>query len=232
MTAVFFIRGHLWNQCLGTCIPVGSGRKYHVRFIQISTDEVYGTTYDLERFTEESPVRPNSPYSASKAGADMLVRSYRQTHGLPVNIIRSSNNYGPYQHTEKLIPLMITKAAQDQPLPVYGDGLNVRDWLHVEDHCRAIDLVLHKGVNGEVYNVGGSSERTNLEVVKYILLSQGKPEDLITFLPDRPGHDKRYAVDCTKIKELGWIQRYTTFERGLESTIQWYLGHRDWWKNS
>lgn len=216
---------------LGTQVLLELAQNYGVqKFVQISTDEVYGTLGDDGLFTETTPLAPNSPYSSSKAGADLLVRAYHETFGLPVNITRCSNNYGPYQFPEKLIPLMIMNALDEKPLPVYGDGLNVRDWLHVEDHCSAIDLVLHKGVNGEVYNVGGNNERTNLQIVKTILEHLNKPETLIQFVQDRPGHDKRYAIDATKIKtELGWEPKYT-FDSGIKQTIHWYLEHKDWWQ--
>ncbi|MES0857704.1 dTDP-glucose 4,6-dehydratase [Geobacillus sp. G4] len=216
----------------GTQVLLDAAKKYGVKkYIQISTDEVYGTLGETGYFTETTPLAPNSPYSASKAGADLLVRAYHETYGLPVNITRCSNNYGPYHFPEKLIPLMIINALNDRPLPVYGDGLNVRDWLHVEDHCSAIDLVLHKGRNGEVYNIGGNNERTNIEVVKAILRYLNKPESLITFVEDRLGHDRRYAIDATKIREeLGWQPRYT-FEEGLKKTIDWYLENRSWWEN-
>ncbi|AEH46350.1 dTDP-glucose 4,6-dehydratase [Parageobacillus thermoglucosidasius] len=215
----------------GTQVLLDAAKKYGVKkYIQISTDEVYGTLGETGYFTETTPLAPNSPYSASKACADLLVRAYHETYGLPVNITRCSNNYGPYHFPEKLIPLMIINALNDQPLPVYGDGLNVRDWLHVEDHCSAIDLVLHKGRNGEVYNIGGNNERTNIEVVKAILRYLNKPESLITFVEDRLGHDRRYAIDATKIrKELGWKPKYT-FEEGLKKTIDWYLENRSWWE--
>jgi dTDP-glucose 4,6-dehydratase len=216
----------------GTQVLLDAAKKYGVKkYVQISTDEVYGTLGETGYFTETTPLAPNSPYSASKAGADLLVRAYHETYGLPVNITRCSNNYGPYHFPEKLIPLMIINALNDRPLPVYGDGLNVRDWLHVEDHCSAIDLVLHKGRNGEVYNIGGNNERTNIEVVKAILRYLNKPESLITFVEDRLGHDRRYAIDATKIREeLGWQPRYT-FEEGLKKTIDWYLENRSWWEN-
>jgi len=216
---------------LGTQVLLDLAKQYGVRkFVQISTDEVYGSLGDEGYFTENTPLAPNSPYSASKAGADLLVRAYHETYGLPVNITRCSNNYGPYQFPEKLIPLMIKNALEDKPLPVYGDGSNVRDWLHVEDHCRAIDLVLHHGVSGEVYNIGGNNERTNLQIVRTILEYLNKPESLIQFVQDRPGHDKRYAIDAAKIrKELGWTPRYT-FDEGIRQTIEWYLTHRDWWQ--
>ena len=216
----------------GTQVLLDAAKKYGVKkYVQVSTDEVYGTLGDSGYFTEETPLAPNSPYSASKAGADLLVQAYHETFGLPVNITRCSNNYGPYHFPEKLIPLMILNALNDKPLPVYGDGLNVRDWLHVEDHCSAIDLVVHKGVNGEVYNVGGHNERTNIDVVKTILSHLNKPESLIKFVEDRLGHDRRYAIDATKLRtELGWEPKYI-FETGLEQTIDWYLNNRSWWEN-
>ncbi|MFF2480872.1 dTDP-glucose 4,6-dehydratase [Paenibacillus sp. NPDC058071] len=214
---------------LGTQTLLDLARKHNVsKFVQVSTDEVYGTLGDTGLFTEETPLAPNSPYSASKAAADLLVRAYHETFGLAVNITRCSNNYGPYQFPEKLIPLMIQNALQDKPLPVYGDGLNVRDWLYVEDHCSAIDLVLHKGKNGEVYNVGGNNERNNLHVVKTILQELGKPESLISYVKDRPGHDRRYAIDADKIRnELGWSPRFP-YETGIKETIQWYLNNKEW----
>jgi dTDP-glucose 4,6-dehydratase len=214
---------------LGTQTLLDLAKQYKVgKFVQISTDEVYGTLGDTGLFTEETPLAPNSPYSASKAGADLLVRAYHETYGLNVNITRCSNNYGPYQFPEKLIPLMIRNAIEDKPLPVYGDGLHVRDWLYVEDHCSAVDLVLHKGVSGEVYNIGGNNERTNIEVVKTILAELGKPESLIRFVKDRPGHDRRYGIDATKIRrELGWKPKYS-YETGIQETIRWYLVNQDW----
>lgn len=216
----------------GTQVLLDVAKKYGVKkYVQVSTDEVYGTLGDSGYFTEETALAPNSPYSASKAGADLLVQAYHETFGLPVNITRCSNNYGPYHFPEKLIPLMILNALNDKPLPVYGDGLNVRDWLHVEDHCSAIDLVVHKGANGEVYNVGGHNERTNIDVVKTILSHLNKPESLIKFVEDRLGHDRRYAIDATKLRiELGWEPKYI-FETGLEQTIDWYLNNRSWWEN-
>jgi dTDP-glucose 4,6-dehydratase len=216
---------------LGTQTLLELSRQYKVqKFVQISTDEVYGTLGPEGLFTEETPLAPNSPYSASKAGADLLVRAYHETYGLPVNITRCSNNYGPYQFPEKLIPLMIRQALADQPLPVYGDGLNIRDWLYVEDHCSAIDLVIHKGRIGEIYNVGGRNERTNLQVVRTILQVLGKPESLITFVEDRPGHDRRYAIDAEKIRrELGWKPQHD-YESGIRATIRWYLEHQEWLK--
>jgi len=198
------------------------------KYIQISTDEVYGTLGEEGYFTETTPLAPNSPYSASKAAADLMVRAYHETFKLPINITRCSNNYGPYQFPEKLIPLMISNALDDKALPVYGDGLHVRDWLHVHDHCTAIDLVLHQGRDGGVYNIGGNNEKQNMELVKLILKILDKPESLITSVEDRKGHDRRYAIDSSKIqKELGWKPKYT-FETGITETIQWYLDHQDW----
>lgn len=215
---------------LGTQVLLDAARKYDItKFVQVSTDEVYGTLGETGFFTETTPLEPNSPYSSSKAGGDLLVRAYHETFGLPVNITRCSNNYGPYQFPEKLIPLMISKALADESLPIYGDGLNVRDWLYVEDHCSAIDLVIHKGQNGEVYNVGGHNERTNIQIVKTILEQLGKPESLMTFVKDRPGHDRRYGIDPTKImSELGWKPRHN-FETGIKETIAWYLQNKEWW---
>lgn len=216
---------------LGTQTLLELSKQYGVKkFVQVSTDEVYGTLGDTGLFTEQTPLAANSPYSASKAGADLLVRAYHETFGLPVNITRCSNNYGPFQFPEKLIPLMIQNALQDKPLPVYGDGLNVRDWLYVEDHCSAIDLVIHKGVNGEVYNVGGRNERNNIQVVKTILEELGKPESLIHFVKDRLGHDRRYAIDADKIRnELGWTPKHD-YESGIRATIRWYLDNEEWMK--
>lgn len=215
---------------LGTQVLLDAAKKYGVtKFVQVSTDEVYGTLGETGLFTEETPLTPNSPYSASKAGGDLLVRAYHETFGLPVNITRCSNNYGPYQFLEKLIPLMISRALNDQALPIYGDGLNIRDWLYVEDHCSAIDLVIHKGRVGEVYNIGGNNERTNLHIVKNILAELNKPESLITYVQDRPGHDRRYGIDPTKItQELGWKPKHN-FETGIKETIQWYLNNKEWW---
>ena len=219
---------------IGTQVLMDACRKTGVsRFHQISTDEVYGDL-PLDRpdlfFTEQTPIHASSPYSAAKAGADLLVQAYHRTFGLPVTISRCSNNYGPYHFPEKLIPLMITRALADQSLPVYGNGANVRDWLHVSDHCTAIDLILRHGRVGEVYNIGGHNERTNLEVVRTILKALNKPESLIHFVKDRPGHDLRYAIDPTKIEtELGWKPQYT-FDTGILQTIDWYLTHRDWWE--
>ncbi|GAK43444.1 dTDP-glucose 4,6-dehydratase [Paenibacillus sp. TCA20] len=215
---------------LGTQVLLDAAKKYGVtKFVQVSTDEVYGSLGETGLFTEETPLQPNSPYSASKAGGDLLVRAYHETFGLPVNITRCSNNYGPYQFPEKLIPLIISRALNDQELPVYGDGLNIRDWLYVEDHCSAIDLVIHQGVVGEVYNIGGNNERTNIHIVKTILRELNKPESLITYVKDRPGHDRRYGIDPTKItKELGWNPKHQ-FETGIKETIQWYLSNKEWW---
>lgn len=200
------------------------------KYLQVSTDEVYGELGAEGYFTEETPLAPNSPYSASKAGADMLVRSYFETYGMNVNITRCSNNYGPYHFPEKLIPLMITNAMDGKELPIYGDGLNVRDWLHVKDHCQAIDLVLRKGVKGEVYNIGGHNERTNNQIVDIIVEKLGVSRELITYVEDRLGHDKRYAIDPTKLEnELGWKPEYT-FDTGIVETIDWYLANEDWWR--
>ncbi len=225
----------LRTNVMGTQVLMDACRKYDVsRYHQVSTDEVYGDL-PLDRpdllFTEETPLHASSPYSASKASADLIVLSYFRTFHLPVTITRCSNNYGPYQFPEKLIPLMISRALSDKPLPVYGKGENVRDWLHVLDHCSAIDLVLRKGRPGEVYNVGGHNERTNLMVVKAILQALDKPESLIEFVKDRPGHDLRYAIDPGKIhRELGWLPE-TLFEAGIEKTVRWYLYNRPWWES-
>ena len=199
-----------------------------VKYLQVSTDEVYGALGKEGMFRETTPLSPNSPYSASKASADLMVRAYHNTFGLPCNITRCSNNYGPYQFPEKLIPLMINNAKADKPLPVYGDGMQIRDWLHVKDHCAAIATVLEKGVDGEVYNIGGNNEKANIYIVGLILQTLGKGEDLITHVKDRPGHDRRYAIDNTKITtQLGWAPAYT-FEEGIAETIQWYLDHQTW----
>lgn len=201
-----------------------------IRFLHISTDEVYGSLGETGAFSEETSLAPNSPYSASKGAADMMVRSYYPTYGLSVLITRCSNNYGPYQFPEKLIPLMVSNAMEDQELPIYGDGMNIRDWIYVEDHCRALDRVLRQGRDGEVYNVGGGSERTNLYVAKSILDRLGKPHSLIRYVADRPGHDRRYAIDFSKIeRELGW-KPTVSFEEGIDRTIEWYQIHREWWK--
>lgn len=225
----------LKTNIMGTQVLMDACRKYGIkRYHQVSTDEVYGDL-PLDQpelfFTEETPIHTSSPYSSSKAGADLLVLAYYRTFGLPVSITRCSNNYGPYHFPEKLIPLMISRALADEALPVYGKGENVRDWLYVKDHCSAIDLVMRKGRVGEVYNVGGHNERTNLEVVKTILAQLGKPESLITYVTDRPGHDMRYAIDPTKIHtELGWLPE-TKFDDGIKATIDWYLENESWWKN-
>ena len=202
--------------------------KEGVKYLQVSTDEVYGALGATGLFTEKTPLAPNSPYSASKASADFVVRAYAQTYGMPVNITRCSNNYGPYQFPEKLIPLMINNCLAEKNLPVYGDGMQIRDWLYVEDHCAAITTVLEKGVLGEAYNIGGNNEKANIEIVKLIIGSTGKTEDLIVHVKDRPGHDRRYAIDNTKITtELGWAPAYT-FETGMAQTIEWYLSHKQW----
>lgn len=225
----------LQTNIIGTQVMMDACRKYDVkRYHQVSTDEVYGDL-PLDRtdlfFTEETPIHTSSPYSASKAAADLLVQAYYRTYGLPATISRCSNNYGPYHFPEKLIPLMIANALNDKPLPVYGKGENVRDWLYVEDHCAAIDLIIHNGTVGEVYNIGGHNERTNLQVVKTILKELGKPESLITYVTDRKGHDMRYAIDPSKIqKELGW-EPTTLFDDGIKQTITWYLENRAWWEN-
>lgn len=224
----------LKTNILGTQVLLDASRKYNVkRFHQVSTDEVYGDL-PLDRsdlkFTESSPLRPSSPYSASKASADLLVLAYHRTYGVPVTISRCSNNYGPYQFPEKLIPLMIINALNDRPLPVYGDGRNVRDWIHVKDHCEAIDIIIHRGKEGEIYNIGGENERANIDVVRMILKELGKPESLIRFVKDRPGHDRRYALDISRMKkEFGWSPKIS-FEEGLKSTIKWYLENRSWWE--
>ncbi|MGZ7095960.1 MAG: dTDP-glucose 4,6-dehydratase [Methanobacterium sp.] len=219
------------SNVLGTQVLLEAAKKYNIKkYLQISTDEVYGSLGDTGYFSEDTPLAPNSPYSASKASADLMVRAYNQTFNLPVNITRCSNNYGPYQFPEKLIPLMISNAMEDKPLPIYGDGKNVRDWLHVHDHCSAIDVVLHNGKVGEIYNIGGNNEKTNIEIVKLILKNLGKDESLIKYVKDRPGHDRRYAIDSTKIQEeLKWKPEYT-FENGLSETIKWYLDNRNWWE--
>ena len=222
----------LKTNILGTQVLMDACRKYGIkRYHQVSTDEVYGDL-PLDRpdlyFTEETPIHTSSPYSASKAGADLLVLAYHRTFKLPVTISRCSNNYGPYHFPEKLIPLMIQKALKNEPLPVYGNGSNVRDWLYVGDHCNAIDLIVRNGKDGEVYNIGGHNERSNLEVVKTILKALNKPETLITYVKDRPGHDLRYAMDPTKIEtELGWKPEYN-FDTGIQETIKWNLNHQDW----
>lgn len=225
----------LQTNILGTQVLMDACRKYGIkRYHQVSTDEVYGDL-PLDRtdlfFTEDTPIHTSSPYSASKASADLLVLAYYRTYKLPVTITRCSNNYGPYHFPEKLIPLVISRALADETVPVYGKGENVRDWLHVEDHCSAIDLVIRKGREGEIYNIGGHNEKTNLEVVKSILQYLGKPESLINYVTDRPGHDMRYAIDPAKIhSELGWLPA-TKFDDGIKKTIDWYLDNKDWWQN-
>ena len=224
----------LQTNIIGTSVLMDASRKYGIaRYHQVSTDEVYGDL-PLDRpdllFTETTPLHTSSPYSSSKAAADLLVQAYHRTYGLPVTISRCSNNYGPYHFPEKLIPLMIANALADKPLPVYGKGLNVRDWLYVEDHCRAVDLVIRKGREGEVYNIGGHNEMRNIDIVKLICRELGKPESLITFVADRKGHDMRYAIDPAKIhEELGWLPE-TRFEDGIKKTIRWYLENRPWWE--
>ncbi|PIE96003.1 dTDP-glucose 4,6-dehydratase [Bacillus fungorum] len=215
----------------GTQHLLHAAKQYGVKkYVQISTDEVYGTLGETGFFTEDTPLAPNSPYSASKASADLLVRAYYETFGLPVNITRCSNNYGPFHFPEKLIPLMIINTLHNKPLPIYGDGLQVRDWLHVEDHCRAIDLILHNGRIGEVYNIGGNNEYTNIAVVKKIITYLGKSESLIQYVLDRPGHDRRYAIDSMKLQtELGWSPLHT-FDAGIKQTIQWYVENEKWWR--
>ncbi len=216
---------------LGTQVLLERCRARNIpRFVQISTDEVYGSLGEHGAFTEETQLAPNSPYSASKAAADLLVRAYHRTYGMDAVITRCSNNYGPYQFPEKLIPLMITNALADRELPVYGDGMHVRDWIHVKDHCRAIDLVLRKGRGGEIYNIGSTSEHPNIEIVRHILKRLDKPESLMCFVKDRPGHDRRYAMDPSKVRrELGW-EPLIAHEEGLDQTIMWYIEHEEWWK--
>ena len=225
----------LQTNILGAATLMDACRKYGIRrYHQISTDEVYGDltlSADARPFTEQALIRPSSPYSSSKASADLLVMAYHRTYGLPVSISRCSNNYGPYQFPEKLIPLMIANALADKPLPVYGEGLNVRDWLYVEDHCKAIDLIIHKGRAGEIYNIGGHNEMRNIDIVKLICKELGKSESLITHVTDRKGHDMRYAIDPTKIhNELGWLPE-TKFADGIKKTIKWYLENQKWWKD-
>ena len=225
----------LQTNIIGTSVLLDACRKYSIkRYHQVSTDEVYGDL-PLDRtdlfFTEETPIHTSSPYSASKASADLLVQAYYRTFKVPITISRCSNNYGPYHFPEKLIPLMIANALNDKPLPVYGNGANVRDWLYVEDHCAAIDMIIHDGTVGEVYNIGGHNERTNLQVVKTIINELGKDESLITYVTDRAGHDMRYAIDPTKIhNELGWAPT-TSFDVGIKKTIKWYLDNKEWWGN-
>ncbi len=216
---------------LGTQVLLEVTKKFEIeKFIQISTDEVYGSLGPVGKFTEDMPLLPNSPYAASKASADLLCRAYFKTFGIPVIVTRCSNNFGPYQFPEKLIPLMIINALNDKPLPVYGDGKNVRDWIYVLDHCRAIDFVIQRGKPGEIYNIGASNEWQNIDIVKLILRKLGKSESLIKFVKDRPGHDRRYAMDWTKIKkELGWEPIYT-FDEAITETINWYIQNEHWWQ--
>ncbi len=225
----------LKTNILGTQVLMDASREFEVkRYHQVSTDEVYGDL-PLDRpdlfFTEETPIHTSSPYSASKAAADLLVQAYCRTYNFPATISRCSNNYGPYHFPEKLIPLMIANALAEKPLPVYGEGLNIRDWLYVEDHCSAIDLIIHNGKVGEVYNIGGHNEKANIDVVKIIIKELGKSEDLITYVTDRKGHDMRYAIDPAKIhRELGWLPA-TKFDDGIKKTIKWYLDNKPWWEN-
>jgi len=216
---------------LGTQVLLDAALKFKVnRYVQISTDEVYGSLGPIGKFSETTPLAPNSPYSASKTSADLFVRAFYETYGLNTIITRCSNNYGPYQFPEKLIPLFITNAFADQELPLYGDGMNIRDWIFVTDHCKAIDLVLHQGKSGQVYNIGGNEEKDNTEITKTILKALNKPESLIKYVKDRPGHDRRYAIDDSKIKnELGWSQEYD-FETGMNQTVKWYIENKDWWE--
>jgi len=217
---------------VGTQVLLDAAKEFGIKkFVHVSTDEVYGEL-DFDPtvfFTEATPLQPNSPYSASKASSDLLVRAYHETYDLPVNITRCSNNYGPFQFPEKLIPLTISRVLNEQNVPVYGDGKNIRDWLHVLDHCSAVDLIMHEGLNGDVYNIGGHNEKTNLEVVKLIISTLKKSENLIEFVTDRLGHDKRYAIDPTKLEKLGWKPTYN-FATGIEQTIQWYLDNKKWWE--
>jgi dTDP-glucose 4,6-dehydratase len=215
---------------VGTQVLLEAARAAGIsKFLHVSTDEVYGSLGPEGLFTETTPIHPNSPYAASKASSDLLALAWQHTYGLPVVVTRCSNNYGPYQFPEKLIPLMVCNAMRDIPLPVYGDGLNVRDWLHVRDHCAALLTVLRRGVAGEVYNIGGSNEWANIDIVKLVLRLLGKPESLISYVRDRPGHDRRYAIDATRIhRELGW-KPTVSFDQGLAETVRWYVDHRTWW---
>lgn len=222
--------GFVLTDVYGVFVLLEACHKFEVeRFLHISTDEVYGSIPEGS-FIEGDALEPNSPYSASKAGGELLIRSYHKTYGLPVIVTRGSNNYGEYQYPEKLIPLFITNAIDDKPLPVYGDGKQVRDWIYVLDHCEGIDIALHKGEPGSIYNVGGGNERTNIEVTKLILSILGKPETLMKYVADRPGHDTRYSIDCTRLKALGWSPRHT-FETGLEQTVKWYVENESWWRS-
>jgi len=221
----------LRTNILGTQVLLDAARKAKVaRYLQISTDEVYGSLGATGHFTEESPLKPNSPYAASKTSADLLVRAYGKTFGLPALVTRCSNNYGPYQFPEKLIPFFVTLLHEGKPVPVYGDGMNVRDWIHVDDHSRAVDAVLRRGRPGEIYNVGGGNERTNIEITKLLIAAMGKDERSMKFVPDRPGHDRRYAIDDAKIRaELGVVPR-VPFEEGLRGTVRWYIDNEPWWR--
>lgn len=221
----------LRTNILGTQVLLEAARKQGVaRFVQISTDEVYGSLGPSGQFSEDSPLRPNSPYAASKTSADMLVRAYFKTYGLPAIVTRCSNNYGPYQFPEKIIPFFVTLLKENKPVPIYGDGMNVRDWIHVDDHSRAVEVVLLSGVPGEVYNVGGGNERTNIEITKLLLAAVGKPESLLTFVPDRPGHDRRYAIDDRKIRGELDVAPQVPFEEGIRATVRWYLENEPWWR--
>jgi len=221
--------GFVHTDVLGTKVLLDAAKQYKIdRYLQISTDEVYGSI-DEGEFTETHPLLPNSPYSASKAGGDMMVRAYHVTYGIPAMITRASNNYGPYQYPEKLIPLFVTNAIDDLQVPLYGDGMNVRDWLYVIDHCEAVDHVLHHGVVGEIYNIGGGNEKTNRDITGIILKTLKKPDSLIKPVADRPGHDRRYAVDCTKINKLGWNPSHR-FEEAIIETINWYVKNESWWR--
>jgi dTDP-glucose 4,6-dehydratase len=221
----------LRTNILGTQVLLDAARKAKIaRYLQISTDEVYGSLGATGKFSEESPLAPNSPYAASKTSADLLVRAYGKTFGLPVLVTRCSNNYGPYQFPEKLIPFFVTLLREGKPVPVYGDGMNVRDWIHVEDHSRAVDAVLRRGRPGGIYNVGGGNERTNIEITKLLIAAMGKDERSMKFVPDRPGHDRRYAIDDAKIRaELGVVPR-VPFEEGLGATVRWYIDNEPWWR--
>jgi len=221
----------LRTNILGTQVLLDAARKFGVaRYLQISTDEVYGSLGSEGRFSEESPLKPNSPYAASKTSADLLVRAYGKTFGLPVLVTRCSNNYGPYQFPEKLIPFFVTLLREGKPVPVYGDGMNVRDWIHVDDHSRAVDAVLRRGRPGDIYNVGGGNERTNIEITKLLIAAMGKDGKSMKFVPDRPGHDRRYAIDDAKIRaELGVVPQ-VPFEEGLRDTVRWYIDNEPWWR--
>jgi dTDP-glucose 4,6-dehydratase len=221
----------LRTNVLGAQVLLDAARKHGVaRFVQISTDEVYGSLGATGKFSEDSPLRPNSPYAASKTAADLLVRAFFKTYGLPAIVTRCSNNYGPYQFPEKIIPFFVTLLKQDKQVPVYGDGMNVRDWIHVDDHSRAVEAVLLRGKPGEVYNVGGGNERTNIEITKLLLAAMGKPESFLKFVPDRPGHDRRYAIDDTKIRTGLGVSPRVPFEEGIRETVRWYLENEPWWR--